>query len=145
MCLWLIRFKYLFRKKPEYLLLLGMFPSIFRTRLNICSYASSALINTHTGTRLGKTDLKIWSSEHTVPQQLDPAWGCAATLLHVPLHPYLLHTPVISHFGKLKKGETRHSVSWSSHTARVASGQSCLNKPQGTKPLWMSLGHPEAI
>lgn len=126
MCLWLIRFKYLFCKELEYLLLLGMFPSIFRTRLNSCSYVSSALINIHIGTHLGKTHLQIWSSEHIAPQQLTLAWSCAATLCSM------------SHPTYLTLAHSCNKPLWEAEKGRDAI-QSQLDQPHSPRSIWTIL------
>lgn len=91
---------------------------------------------------LGETDLKIWSFWGC---RSPAAWASPRLCCHplystshtIPTH--LLHTPVISQFGKLKRGEKRFSVSWISHTAQAVSGQPRLNKEQWIKTLPMGL------
>lgn len=99
MCLWLIRFIDLFCKIPEYLLLLGMFPFIFRTCLNNCSYVSCLCINRN------PYALCIWEKQiEDLNPWLKPTPGYTATPLisHTTCtHP--LPTPVRSQFGKLEK------------------------------------------
>lgn len=64
------------------------------------------------------------------------------SLSHIPHNPY----PSLAHscnkpVWEAKKGEKQLSVSWISHTAQAASGQSSLNKQQWIKTLLMGLVH----
>lgn len=88
MCLWLIRFIDLFCKIPEYLLLLGMFPFIFRTCLNNCSYVSCLCINKN------PYALCIWEKqiEDLNLTEANPRLHCHPLDIPYNLYPSLAHS-----------------------------------------------------